>query len=282
MVLPDRAYAFFSHTHKAQKENMPLLDEILAKRVSLFDYERFDGGQKNRIIAFGKFAGLAAMIDILSGLGKRYLNLGYSTPFLSLGSAYMYTSVASAKSAVISVAEEIATHGLPSGICPIVFSFTGAGNASVAAQDIFKLLPHRMVEPNKLLDLFEKGITRHKASLNRVFQVYGCIITSKDMVAHKDATKAFDKGDYYAHPENYNPIFHEKIAPYVSVIVNCMYWEKHFPRLLSTLQLQDLARKGSPIVAISDLTCDIRGSIEIVNQTTSFDSPFFRCWFHLI
>ncbi|VFQ95846.1 unnamed protein product, partial [Cuscuta campestris] len=27
MVLSDRAYAFFSHTHKAQKENMPLLDE---------------------------------------------------------------------------------------------------------------------------------------------------------------------------------------------------------------------------------------------------------------
>lgn len=29
MILPDRAYAFFSHTHKAQKENMPLLDKVL-------------------------------------------------------------------------------------------------------------------------------------------------------------------------------------------------------------------------------------------------------------
>ena len=28
MILPDRAYAFFSHTHKAQKDNMPLLDEV--------------------------------------------------------------------------------------------------------------------------------------------------------------------------------------------------------------------------------------------------------------
>ena len=45
--------------------------QILAKRVSLFDYELFDGDQKKRIIAFGKFAGLAAMIDLLSGLGKR-------------------------------------------------------------------------------------------------------------------------------------------------------------------------------------------------------------------
>lgn len=26
------------------------------------------------------------------------------------------------------------------------------------------------------------------------------------------------QADYYAHPEHYNPIFHEKIAPYASVI----------------------------------------------------------------
>lgn len=27
----------------------------------------------------------------------------------------------------------------------------------------------------------------------RVFQVYGCVVTSQDMVEHKDSTKAFDK-----------------------------------------------------------------------------------------
>lgn len=57
-----------------------------------------------------------------------YLNHGYSTPFLSLGSSYMYSSLAAAKAAVISVGEEIATMGLPAGICPLVFVFTGAGN----------------------------------------------------------------------------------------------------------------------------------------------------------
>lgn len=57
-----------------------------------------------------------------------YLNLGYSTPFLSLGASYMYPSLAAAKAAVISVGEEISTAGLPSGICPLVFVFTGSGN----------------------------------------------------------------------------------------------------------------------------------------------------------
>ncbi|XP_024034422.1 alpha-aminoadipic semialdehyde synthase isoform X2 [Citrus clementina] len=276
MILPDRAYAFFSHTHKAQRENMPLLDKILAERVSLYDYELIVGDNGRRLLAFGKFAGRAGMIDFLHGLGQRYLSLGYSTPFLSLGASYMYSSLAAAKAAVISVGEEISTLGLPSGICPLVFIFTGSGNVSLGAQEIFKLLPHTFVEPSRLPELFGKAKDQHGGASKRIFQVYGCVVTSEDMVEHKDPTKGFDKADYYTHPEHYNPVFHKKIAPYASVIVNCMYWEQRFPRLLSTQQIQDLVRKGCPLVGISDITCDIGGSLEFVNRTTSIDSSFFR------
>lgn len=31
LLLPDKTYAFFSHTIKAQEENMPLLDALLEK-----------------------------------------------------------------------------------------------------------------------------------------------------------------------------------------------------------------------------------------------------------
>lgn len=277
MILPHRAYAFFSHTHKAQKENMPLLDKILSERASLFDYELIAGENGTRLLAFGKFAGRAGMIDFLRGLGQRYLNLGYSTPFLSLGASYMYPSLAAAKAAVISVGEEIATFGLPSGICPLVFAFTGSGNVSLGAQEIFKLLPHTFVDSSRLPEISRGAKNFQSAkSLKRVFQVYGCVVTCQDMVEPKDHAKHFDKVDYYAHPEHYNPIFHEKIAPHASVIVNCMYWEKRFPRLLTINQLQDLMSKGCPLVGISDITCDIGGSIEFVNQSTLIDSPFFR------
>ena len=59
-------------------------------------------------------------------------------------------------------------------------------------------------------------------------------------------------------------------------VVNCMYWEGRFPRLLNTMQFQDLMKSGCPLVGISDITCDVGGSIEFINQTTSLDSPFFR------
>uniref|UniRef100_A0ACD5YPA7 Uncharacterized protein n=1 Tax=Avena sativa TaxID=4498 RepID=A0ACD5YPA7_AVESA len=277
MILPDRAYAFFSHTHKAQKENLPLLDKILEERVSLFDYELIVDDDGKRLIAFGKFAGRAGLIDFLHGLGRRYLSLGYSTPFLSLGQSHMYPSLAAAKAAVIAVGEEIATFGLPSGILPIVFVFTGSGNVSQGAQEIFKLLPHTFIDAEKLPEISAgKSLSPHYRSSRRAFQLYGCVVTSRDMVSPKDPSRCFDKADYYAHPEHYNPVFHERIAPYASAIVNCMYWERRFPRLLSTDQLQQLMKNGCPLVGICDITCDIGGSIEFVNKSTSIERPFFR------
>lgn len=280
-ILPDRAYAFFSHTHKAQPENMALLDKVLSERVSLYDYELIVGENGKRLLAFGKYAGRVGMIDFLHGLGERFLNLGYSTPFLSLGSSYMYSSLSTAKGAVIAVGEEIAASGLPSAVSPLVFVFTGSGNVSQGAQEILRLLPHTFVDPSKLPELitstkygqnFSKGskFSRHN------FQVYGCVVTSKDMVAPKDSSKNFDQEDYYAHPENYYPVFHEKIAPYASVIVNCMYWEKRFHRLLSNKQLQDLKLASNRLVGVADITCDIGGSIECLDRTTKIERPFFR------
>ncbi|CAN0918320.1 Alpha-aminoadipic semialdehyde synthase [Linum grandiflorum] len=275
IILPDRAYAFFSHTHKAQKENMPLLDKILAERVTLYDYELIVKPETGkRKLAFGNYAGRAGLVDFLHGLGHRYLTLGYSTPFLSLGASYMYSSLASAKAAVISVAEDISTLGLPSGICPLVFIFTGSGNVSLGAQEIFKLLPHTFVDPTQLPQLFSQATETN--ATKRHFQVYGCVVTTQDMVQPIDPSKLFDKVDYYAHPEHYKPVFHQRIAPYASVIVNCMYWEKRFPRLLSTQQVEELVRNHSPLVGVADITCDIGGSLEFVNQTTTIDSPFFR------
>ena len=41
-------------------------------------------------MAFGKFAGIAGMIDILHGIGLRMLALGHHTPFMHIGPAHNY------------------------------------------------------------------------------------------------------------------------------------------------------------------------------------------------
>ncbi|KAI5084069.1 hypothetical protein GOP47_0000238 [Adiantum capillus-veneris] len=289
-LLPDRAYAFFSHTHKAQPENMPLLDEILSKHVSLYDYERIVGDKGERLVAFGEYAGRAGMIDFLRGLGERYLSLGYSTPFLSIGSSFMYASLSAAKAAVLAAGDEIRANGLPFEISPIVFIFTGSGNVSRGAQEVFRLLPHTFVHPSQLSQLVDvaSGEQSNSSFLGSkckkgTFQVYGCIIGVEHMVAPNDPTKEFDKTSYYAHPEHYHPVFYKRIAPYASVIVNCMYWERMYPRLLTNEQLRELMSVqsegnagGSRLIGIADITCDIGGSIEFVNCTTSSEKPFYR------
>ena len=60
--MPDKSYMFFSHVIKGQPANMPLLQTILDKKIRLFDYEciTVDGKRgSKRLVAFGKFAGIA-------------------------------------------------------------------------------------------------------------------------------------------------------------------------------------------------------------------------------
>ena len=58
-LIPDKTYLFFSHTIKAQKENMSLLDAILEKRIRLVDYEKIVNSEGQRLVAFGQYAGIA-------------------------------------------------------------------------------------------------------------------------------------------------------------------------------------------------------------------------------
>jgi hypothetical protein len=81
-LLPDKTYIFFSHSYKGQKAGMPRLKEILDKKIRLLDYELLTDENYRRLVAFGRFAGYAGMIDGMHGLGKRLLSQGYGTPFL--------------------------------------------------------------------------------------------------------------------------------------------------------------------------------------------------------
>lgn len=61
---------------------MPLLDAILEKNIRFLDYEKLTDPDGQRVVAFGKYAGVAGMVNILHGLGLRLLALGHHTPFM--------------------------------------------------------------------------------------------------------------------------------------------------------------------------------------------------------
>jgi hypothetical protein len=52
---------------------------------------------------------------------------------------------------------EIALNRLPRSIGPLIFVFTGSGNVSQGAQDLFKHLPHEFIDVNTLPQVAKKG-----------------------------------------------------------------------------------------------------------------------------
>lgn len=69
---------------------MAALDAILEKNIRLIDYEKITDEKNNRLIAFGKYAGIAGAIDFLKGLGEYIMQMGISTPLLNSNCSYKY------------------------------------------------------------------------------------------------------------------------------------------------------------------------------------------------
>eukprot|EP00596_Hydrurales_sp_CCMP1899_P009803 CAMPEP_0119045584 /NCGR_PEP_ID=MMETSP1177-20130426/41015_1 /TAXON_ID=2985 /ORGANISM="Ochromonas sp, Strain CCMP1899" /LENGTH=1085 /DNA_ID=CAMNT_0007017609 /DNA_START=344 /DNA_END=3601 /DNA_ORIENTATION=+ len=274
-ILENKSYMFFSHVIKAQQANLDVLDKLLTSNSRLFDYECIkEAGKDSRLLAFGSYAGKAGMIDTLQGLGLRLLSEGLSTPFLNVPMSFMHKDLASAQQSVEEIALEIQISGIPK--C-LIFAFTGAGNVSQGVRNIFELLPHEYITAEELpyiRDQVEKGLKSDKV-------LYGIIVTLNDLVRLKsrgggEAIEGIDRSHYYANPDLYESIFHSKIAPYISVIVNGVYWDSRFPRLLTKDQLLSLRKEGNTnLKMVSDISCDVNGSIEFLSHTTSIEHPFF-------
>uniref|UniRef100_A0A915IGW7 Saccharopine dehydrogenase (NAD(+), L-glutamate-forming) n=1 Tax=Romanomermis culicivorax TaxID=13658 RepID=A0A915IGW7_ROMCU len=279
-LIPDKTYVFFSHTIKAQKDNMPLLDAVLQNNIRLIDYEKMVDEKGQRIVMFGRWAGYAGMIDILHGLGLRLLALGHNTPFLHIGLAHSYRDSHMAHNAVRDVGYEIALGCMPKSLGPLTFVFTGTGNVSQGAQEIFQSLPTEYVDVANLHKVAQYG------SLNKV---YGCVVSRADHLSRINGG-GFDAEEYDAHPELYKSNFATEVAPYTSVLINGIYWAPKSPRLItlpdatvlmstSMTSSKKVKTPGRPrlphrLVAICDISADPGGSVEFMTECTTIDRPF--------
>ncbi|NWZ11976.1 AASS protein, partial [Agelaius phoeniceus] len=277
-LIPKKNYAFFSHTIKAQEANMPLLDEILKQEIRLFDYEKMVDHKGMRVVAFGKWAGVAGMINILHGLGLRFLALGHHTPFMHIGMAHNYRNSSQAVQAVRDAGYEISLGLMPKSVGPLTFVFTGTGNVSKGAQEMFSALPCEFVEPHELKEVSRSGDLR---------KVYGTVLSRHHHLVRK-RDGLYDPADYEKHPENYISRFHIDVAPYTTCLINGIYWEQNSPRLLSRQDTQKLlvpvksatgGMDGCPelphrLLAICDISADTGGSIEFMTECTTIDNPF--------
>ncbi len=264
-----KTYLFFSHTIKGQPHNMPLLKRLLELNCQLIDYERVIDGQNRRLIFFGEHAGLAGMIDTLHVLGQRLAWEGIDTPLAAIKPTYEYADFPAAQNAIRAVGQRILEEGLPVELLPFVIGIAGYGNVSRGAQAILDLLPIREITPTELASLAETD------NIYRNF-VYKVIFKEEDTVEPAADGQPFVLAGFFEHPIRYR----SKFSPYLthlSVLVNCIYWDTPYPRLLTKETARRLYQADSPprLRVIGDISCDIEGAIEPTVKATSPDNPAY-------
>ncbi len=259
-----KAYVFFSHVIKGQPYNMPMLRNVIKSGATLIDYEKVEDEKGNRLIFFGRFAGLAGMINTLWATGQRYKELGVHSPFAKLKQTYQYDSLEDATESIRDVAEKIKIHGLPEAMKPLVIAVTGDGNVSKGAMEILDLLPGEYISADQLRD-GDYDTNQNIIKVNLLVDDY--------MIPENE--RPFDLQHYINHPDQYESAI-EEYLPNINVFVNGIYWDENYPKLITKKWLSEKDRAGQlNLTVIGDITCDIHGSVECTETATAIEDPVF-------
>ena len=266
-LLNNKTYLFFSHTIKGQKDNMPMLKRIIDGQSTLIDYEKITDAQGRRLVFFGRFAGDAGAIDILWLMGQHWQARGLATPFSECKQALNYHSVKEAHDHIEQIGQQIKQNGLPQELNPLIIGILGYGNVSKGAQYILQALPVEQIDPADLETFYKKGnFSPHK--------VYLTVFKEEHLVKHRQ-DKPFELQDYYRHPEHYQSVF-DRYLPYLSILVNAIYWDARYPRFVTWDALARLKSAGKlRLQGIADITCDVNGSIECNVKATDSGNPAY-------
>ena len=264
-----KTYVFFSHTIKGQPYNMQMLRRLLDLRCQLIDYERIAdaagppadllraprrAGRHDRCaVGAGPAAGLGGDRDAVR---RRCCEPGNTKIWRRPGRPCMRPARRSLGT------------GLPAALEPLIVGFAGYGNVSRGAQEIFDLLPFEELAPADLAGLFE----RLRQADHRLYKV---VFRESDTVEPRVPCEPFELLDYYQHPERYRSRF-ESYLPYLTVLINAIYWEPRYPRLVTRTALRQLYASRRPYLRIiGDISCDVDGAIEPTDHHTQPDAPAY-------
>lgn len=238
--IPEKIYLFFSHTIKKQAYNRNLLKTVLKKNIQLVDYEVLTNKDGFRIIGFGRFAGLVGAYSGLRAFGLR-------NQLFNIKPAHLCNDL-----------EEMLTILNTVQLPPIKITVTGDGRV---AGGVLEILNHL-----KLMKVSSEEFLKKTESKQPVYVQ----LNSQDYVQRKDS-KSFKLMHFYNHPEMYKNAF----LPYskvTDILIAAAYWDPKAPVLFTA---KDMKMDDFKIEVISDITCDIEGSIPSTKKAATIDDPFY-------
>lgn len=263
----NKIYMVFSHTVKGQPHNMPLLKACLRENITLIDYEKIIDPYGTRLVYFGRFAGICGIVDSLHYMGKKLEWKGISNPFTSIRPAFEYGSFDILKEELFRVGREIRSKGLAKELSPFIVGITGHGNVSRGVQEILDLFNPVEIHPSNMMEFIEYQGKQHK-------KIYKIVFLREEKFRSKDG-KGFYFEDYLKYPEKFISNL-DSYLPFINLLIHTSYWDKKYPRLVPEAMINKLTGKGPfRLEFIGDLSCDIKGSIELTYKTTSKEHPVF-------
>jgi saccharopine dehydrogenase (NAD+, L-lysine forming) len=238
-LIPGQTYMFFSHTAKKQERNKGMLKAIIDKKITLIDYELLTDESEHRLIGFGRWAGIVGTHYALLMLGKRSGQFELKTARQCLN------------------LQELVDQYYEMEFPVAKFVITGGGRVAHGALEIMEQAGiQRVTKEDFLAKTFDKPV---------FVQLH-----SRDLYSRKDG-KPFDEHHFYHNPSKYNSTF-QTFHSKTDILVNCMFWDPRAPRLF---EIEDTKSKDFSIKIISDITCDVDGSIPITLKETTSDDPVY-------
>jgi saccharopine dehydrogenase (NAD+, L-lysine forming) len=238
-LVSHKTYLFFSHTIKKQPYNRKLLQAVLQKNIRLIDYEGLKDTQGNRLVAFGRFAGIVGAYNGLWAYGKRY-------QLFSLRRAFECFDINDLKL-------EIRNIKLP----PIKIILTGAGRVAKGAMETLDTAGIRKVSPSDFISKdFEEPVYVQLSSADYHERIEG---------GH------FNREEFHKHPEKYKSLF-SSFSRAADMLLAGAYWNPKAPVLFTKEEMKSASFR---IKVIADITCDINGSVPSTKRASTIPDPLY-------
>lgn len=238
-LINGKTYLFFSHTIKQQAHNKPLMQALIKQHITLIDYETLRWKNGDRIIGFGRFAGIVGAYNGLLTWGKKEQTY-------SLKPAYQCHDYSEVKT-------ELKKMQLP----PIKIVLTGNGRVSLGALELLK----------------EAGIKQVTAAdiLTKIYAepVFAQLLT-ENLYERIDGIP-YDRSDFHHDPTRYRCVF-SYYLPHCDMLMNGIYWDAKMDRLFSE---NDTRQPTFKTKVIADISCDVGGSVPITLKDTTIFEPVF-------
>jgi alanine dehydrogenase len=238
-LIPDKTYFFFSHTKKKQPYNKKLMQALIAKGIRMIDYECLTHADHQRILGFGFHAGIVGAHNGLLTYGKKH--------------GLFHLTAAHHCDDYQQMLEQYQTLKLP----PMKIAVTGAGKVAAGILDMMANVDIDSVEPEDFLTHeYEYPVYTH--------------LKGKYLYARVD-DKSYHRDEFHAHPERYRSLFPPFLAA-ADILMNGIYWDNDIPRLF---EKKELDRSDIRTTVISDITCDVDGSVPINMGSTTIADPVY-------